>query len=114
MAVALERNSRGLRQQSRALHLAYEERRYSYTSLGAGKGAVFRGDHGPEISLVPGAHGNRAGVVSLGRASDSADAMDLDLALVFEEVETAALSLAGAAMLAPVRLINYNSREPVA
>lgn len=41
---------------SRALHLTYADRQFTYASLGAGKGAVLRGDHDSEICVTPGTH----------------------------------------------------------
>ncbi|MET7936466.1 hypothetical protein [Streptomyces sp. NPDC005322] len=112
-AVAMTRNSLGLRQSARALRLTYQDRTFSYRSLGPTKGAVLTGEN-VEIALGPGRHVRKAGLVTAVEVSGDVDALALALAIVFEEVETASLTLTGAALMAPVRLINHQGTEPTA
>lgn len=110
-SVAMERNLLGVRPKSRALQLDYQGRKFSYTYFGVGKGSELKSESG-RVTLTPGRHIRRTGVVTAGVASGSLDALSLALAVIFEEVDTSSLTLAGAASMVPIRLITYNSSEP--
>ncbi|MGC5564977.1 hypothetical protein ACPYPG_19350 [Streptomyces sp. FR-108] len=101
-------NARALRKEDRALHIAYEGRKYLYSAEGLGKAKVLaRG--GIRITMEPGRFIPSAGTVRAGTATGPADAVDLAIAIVLEEVDTDVLTLGGAALSSPFALMQHFS-----
>lgn len=105
--VVMKRNPFGIRPKSRALQLEHRGRMFSYIYFGVGKGSELQGDS-VKVALNPGRHIRKTGVVTQGVVSGALDALTLALAVVFEEVDTSSLTLAGAASMMPIRFISYN------
>ncbi|WP_326656391.1 hypothetical protein [Streptomyces sp. NBC_00385] len=97
--VELAFNERAFRNSARALQLTFQGRAYAYTVTGAEKGSVLRRT-GMEISIIRGEGRGRKGRSSVGTIAGEADGIDLALAVIFEEVDTFALTSGGAAIAA--------------
>ncbi|CCK28244.1 hypothetical protein BN159_3865 [Streptomyces davaonensis JCM 4913] len=98
-------NSRAVRKEDRALHIAHEGREYVYSVEGLGKPRVLE-RAGVKIAMesgqfVPGADG----APSVGTATGPVDVVDLAVALVLEQVDTDALTLGGAIASSPFALM---------
>ncbi|TGB06024.1 hypothetical protein [Streptomyces sp. MZ04] len=109
-SVQLEFNSKAIRNTSRALKLSYQERLYEYIVTGFDKGAALRRP-GVLISLTRGKNTAGKGMSTFGTVSGEADAVDLALAVIFEEVDTQELTTSGAASEAVNRLLNPRANE---
>ncbi|MFF9211496.1 MULTISPECIES: hypothetical protein [unclassified Streptomyces] len=109
--VTLRRNARAFRKNARALKLEHRGRTRSYTSLGLGKGARLAHD-GVEITVVPGSpEAPRDRSRRTVTVSGPADAADLALALLFEAVDTSALTLGGTLATTPFTLVRPHPRN---
>ncbi|MFE2936573.1 MULTISPECIES: hypothetical protein [unclassified Streptomyces] len=98
-SVDLVFNRKALRNKSRALNLTHQGCTYEYTVTGSRKGSVLRRT-GAEITITRDKSKTGKGVSSFGTASGDVEAIDLALAVVFEEVETFDLTSLGAATTA--------------
>jgi hypothetical protein len=101
-------NPRALRKEDRALRIAYEGREYVYSAEGLGKAKVLERE-GLRVTIEPGQYIPQAGTASTGTATDSADVVDLAIAIVLEEVDTDVLTLGGAALSSPFALMQHFS-----
>ncbi|GHA49320.1 hypothetical protein GCM10010303_70810 [Streptomyces purpurascens] len=101
-------NPRALRKEDRALRIAYDGREYIYSAEGLGKAKVLARE-GIRVTIEPGPFIPQAGTVRAGTATGSADAVDLALAIVLEEVDTDVLTLGGAALSSPFALMQHFS-----
>ncbi|MFF9097231.1 hypothetical protein ACF1AX_29425 [Streptomyces sp. NPDC014802] len=106
--VRIDLRVKGVRKGSRWLDMWYLDRQYSYRSAGQGKEAVLT--RGPVTVTIDRAVG-RPGVERVGRADGGADATDLAIAIVFEQVDTACLTLTGALLAIPRNLLMGNGRD---
>jgi hypothetical protein len=102
--VEVSYNSRGISRVSRALHLRYEDRAYTYEVK---KGsAVELSRAGARVGLKNGKHLPPVGFHRLGSTKGAVDEVDLAIALVLEAVEIASLTLGGAIAISPFRLLS--------
>ncbi|WP_217140654.1 hypothetical protein [Streptomyces sp. AC627_RSS907] len=101
-------NARALRKEDRALRIAYEGREYVYSVEGLGKAKVLERE-GIRISMQPGQFVPSAGTGSTGTTTGPADAVDLAIAIVLEQVDTDVLTLSGAALSSPFALMQHLS-----
>ncbi|MER5598528.1 hypothetical protein [Streptomyces sp. NPDC002265] len=109
--VPLRHNSRGMTRHARALKLGYLDRSYTYTSTGYAKPSRLVRD-GVEITVGPGsAESPRDRGVRSGFAVGAVDSVDLAIALIFEAVDTSALTLGGALASAPFALMRPHPRN---
>ncbi|WP_431043779.1 hypothetical protein ACQUSR_19070 [Streptomyces sp. P1-3] len=106
--VALEHNVMGAKNTARALRFSHAGHAYTYTVLPRSKGAELRRD-GVRVLLEPvkGTGGRR---ITRGTVEGPAEAVDVALAVLFEEVDTGLLSLKGAAAHAPFHLLDRLAR----
>ncbi|MFE1295333.1 hypothetical protein [Streptomyces sp. NPDC058731] len=111
--VQLSFNDRAFRNSTRALRFSHMDRMYEYAVIGFGKGATLHRP-GVGITLTRGKSAARRGTSTLGAATGDFDALDLALALVFEEVDTAELTTVGAMSKTLDRILNPGSNEPSA
>jgi hypothetical protein len=109
--VKLDFNSKGLRNTSRALRLTYQGRRYEYVAARLAEGGTLTRT-GVLISLTRGKNSAGKGMSSFGAVTGEADAVDLALAILFEEVDTLELTTSGGVSAALNRLLNPRSNEP--
>ncbi|MGW3494268.1 hypothetical protein [Streptomyces sp. NPDC001020] len=109
----LDFNTKALRSAARALKLTYQGRSYEYSVAGFEKGATLRRSD-VLITLTRGKNSAGKGMSSFGTAIGDVDAVDLALAIVFEEVDTMELTPSGAVSGALNRLLNPRSNEPSA
>lgn len=105
-------NSRALRNKARALNITCGERSYEYSVTRLAKGATLSRP-GAEVAFTRGK--NPQGKWGcFGTVSGEADALDLALAIVFEDVDTVELTTTGHAAEAIHRFLNPRSNEPIA
>ncbi len=109
-SVELDFNKNALRNKSRALKLTHQGRTYEYAVTGNRKGAVLRRT-GAEITISREKSTTGKGVSSFGTASGNVEAIDLALAVVFEEVDTFDLTSFGAATTAFNRLVTPRTND---
>ncbi|WP_433891654.1 hypothetical protein [Streptomyces sp. CA-111067] len=103
--VEVSYNVHGVSRASRALHLRYEDRAYTYESKPGGEAVELRRD-GARIAMANGKHRRYVGFPRIGTAWDGVDEIDLAIALVLEAVEVSSLSLGGVIAITPWRLLN--------
>ncbi|MFH8368631.1 hypothetical protein [Streptomyces sp. NPDC018031] len=109
VAVPLKLNLLGAKKTQRALRFAHRNRSYTYSLLPKGRreGAELRRD---QVCVRMEYFKNRKGLRTTrgtrGTISGTADALDVALAVLFEQVDTNLLSLAGAAATAPFHLMD--------
>lgn len=101
-------NARALRKNDRALRIAYEGREYVYSVVGLGKAKVLAGD-GIRITTESGQYIPSSGTPRTTTVTGPADAVDLAIAIVLEEVDTDVLTLSGAALSSPFALLHHFS-----
>ncbi len=101
-------NTRALRKKDRALRIAYEGRAYVYSVEDLGRVRVLERE-GVRVSIEPGRYVPPATTFSAGTATGPADAVDLAIAIVLEEVDTDVLTLGGAALSSPFALMQHLS-----
>ncbi|MFF8094536.1 hypothetical protein [Streptomyces sp. NPDC016675] len=101
-------NPRALRKEDRALRIAYEGREYVYSVEGLGKAKVLERE-GVRVSMQPGRFVPSTGTGTTGTATGPADAVDLAIAIVLEQVDTDVLTLGGAALSSPFALMQHFS-----
>ncbi|MEV0981301.1 hypothetical protein [Streptomyces sp. NPDC049915] len=106
--VRIDLRVKGVRKGSRWLDMWYLDRQYTYRSAGQGKEAVL--SRGPVTITIDRAVG-KPGVERMGRAEGGADATDLAIAIVFEQVDTACLTLTGALLAIPKGFLMGNGRD---
>ncbi|MFR9795397.1 hypothetical protein ACL02U_05720 [Streptomyces sp. MS06] len=106
--VRIDLRVKGVRKGSRRLDMWYLDRQYTYRSGGSGREAVL--SRGPVRVTIDGVTG-KAGVERSGSAEGGADATDLAVAIVFEQVDTACLTLSGALLAIPRNLLMGNGRD---
>ncbi|MCX4882818.1 MULTISPECIES: hypothetical protein [unclassified Streptomyces] len=112
-SVGLTFNSKGFRNASRALRLVYQERSYEYVAAKLERGGTLARS-GVVVSITRGKNTAGKGTSSFGVVTGEADAVDLALAILFEEVDTLELTTSGAVSSAVNRLLNPRSNEPSA
>ncbi|MFJ8947696.1 hypothetical protein ACIRG4_31380 [Streptomyces sp. NPDC102395] len=103
-------NSKGIRNSQRALSLTVEGRLYEYVAANLEKGGILTRP-GVSVSLRRGKSSTGKGSSSLGTAVGEVDAVDLALAVIFEEVDTLELTTSGAMSDAINRLLNPGRNE---
>lgn len=109
--VRLSFNPRGIKRSSRALKLSYQDRSYTYTSLGFAKPAQLARD-GLEITISPGSEESpRDFSLRSGKIVGVADSVDLAIATIFEVVDTAVLTLGGAIATAPFTMMRPHPKN---
>ncbi len=101
-------NARALRKKDRVLRIAYEGREYTYSVEDLGMTGVLERE-GVRVSIEPGRYVPPATRFTAGTAAGPADAVDLAIAIVLEEVDTDVLTLGGAALSSPFALMQYFS-----
>lgn len=106
--VRIDLRVKGVRKGSRWLDMSYLDRQYTYRSAGEGKEAVL--SRGPVSVTIDRAVG-KPGVERTGRAEGGADATDLAVAIVLEQVDTACLTLTGALLAIPRNFLMGNGRD---
>ncbi|MEU6380035.1 hypothetical protein [Streptomyces sp. NPDC046909] len=106
--VRIDLRVKGVRKGSRWLDIRHLDRAYTYRSAGEGKEAVL--SRGPVSVRIDRAVG-KPGVERAGAAEGGADATDLAIALVFEQVDTASLTLTGALLAIPRNFLMGNGRD---
>ncbi|MFH8500280.1 hypothetical protein [Streptomyces coeruleorubidus] len=97
-------NARALRKEDRALRIVYEGREYVYSSEEWGSVKVLERE-GVRVSIEPGRHVPPTTTCRAGTATGPADAVDLAIAIVLEEVDTEVLTLGGAVLSSPFALM---------
>ncbi|MET4659803.1 hypothetical protein ABID80_003523 [Streptomyces sp. PvP037] len=98
-------NARALRKEDRALRIAYEGRKYVYSTEGLGRAKVLERE-GVRVRMEPGQFDPSAGGARRsGTATGPVDAVDLAIAILLEEVDTDVLTLTGAALSSPFALM---------
>ncbi|NUP66658.1 MAG: hypothetical protein HOW71_31300 [Nonomuraea sp.] len=97
-------NVLGLRRESRALHVSLADRTYTYASTGDKQAVELRRAEA-RVTFRDGAHVRRAGYRRIGTVTGPVDATDLAVALVFERVDVAWLSVGGVLRTAPFRML---------
>ncbi|MFJ2818337.1 MULTISPECIES: hypothetical protein [unclassified Streptomyces] len=112
-SVHLDFNAKGLTNTARALRIAYQDRTYEYVAESPGGGGTLTRP-GVTITVTRRKNTVGKGMSSLGSVTGAADAVDLALAVLFEEVDTVELTISGAVSGALGRLLNPRSNEPVA
>ncbi|MEL3944808.1 MULTISPECIES: hypothetical protein [Streptomyces] len=105
-------NSKAFRNKARALRIDCGERSYEYVVTRLAKGATLSRP-GIEISFTRGKNAQGKWGCQ-GTVSGEADALDLALAIVFEDVDTMELTTTGHATEAIHRFLNPRSNEPIA
>ncbi|MFE5397353.1 hypothetical protein ACFQ9U_22700 [Streptomyces sp. NPDC056568] len=108
--VELHFNARALRSRSRALHLAHQGRAWTYTVSDHGRNATLEGQD-VRILLRSGKSSAGKGTSSYGTVEGEADGVDLALAVIFEEVQTTALTSSGVVASALNRILTPRSTE---
>ncbi|MFJ7626589.1 hypothetical protein ACIQZN_08880 [Streptomyces sp. NPDC097595] len=108
--VDLSFNRNALRNKSRALQLTHQGRAYAYIVTGNRKGAVLR-RAGADITIAREKSTSGRGLNSVGTATGDVDAVDLALAVVFEEVDTFDLTSFGAATTAFNRIVTPRTHD---
>ncbi|MFD4761401.1 hypothetical protein ACFWOJ_21740 [Streptomyces sp. NPDC058439] len=103
--VELNFNKRAFRNKARALKLTYQERSFEYTVTGVGKGGILCRP-GVKINIARTKNPTGKGISSFGTVTGEPDAIDLALAIVFEEVDTFDLTSSGAAAAALNKIYN--------
>jgi hypothetical protein len=98
-------NWRGIRRASRALHLRYEDRAYTYAAKGTRQGVELSRD-GAKVTLKNGTFVSGVGFHRVGSTQGAVDQVDLAIALVLEAVDVESLTLGGAISGAPFKLLN--------
>jgi hypothetical protein len=88
--------------------VAYEGREYVYSVEDLGMTGVLERE-GVRVSIEPGRYVPPATRFTAGTATGPADAVDLAIAIVLEEVDTDVLTLGGAALSSPLALMQYFS-----
>ncbi|MFJ9540569.1 hypothetical protein ACIRPX_25295 [Streptomyces sp. NPDC101225] len=111
--VQLDFNIKGIRNTSRALRLTYRERSYEYVAAKLERGGKLARS-GVLISITRRRNNKSKGPSSHGVVTGEADAVDLALAILLEEVDTLELTTSGAVSGALNRLLNPRSNEPSA
>jgi hypothetical protein len=109
-SVQLNFNGKGFRNVSRALKLTHQERSYEYVAARLERGGTLARP-GVLISITRGKNTAGKGTSSFGVVTGAADAVDLALAILFEEVDTLELTTSGAVSGALNRLLNPRSNE---
>ncbi|MCX4882786.1 hypothetical protein [Streptomyces sp. NBC_00847] len=108
ISVRIDLRVKGVRKGSRWLDIWYLDRQYTYRSAGQGKEAVLsRGSVSVTIDRAVG----KPGVERVGKAVGGADGTDLAIAIVFEQVDTACLTLSGALLAIPRNFLLGNGRD---
>ncbi|MDL2077660.1 hypothetical protein QNN03_14565 [Streptomyces sp. GXMU-J15] len=103
--VELDFNKHAFRAKARALKLAHQGRTYEYVATGANKGGTLRGS-AVEITTTRNKNPTGKGVSTFGSATGEVDAIDLALAILFEEVDTFDLTSFGATATALNKIRN--------
>ncbi|WP_244328903.1 hypothetical protein [Streptomyces marokkonensis] len=103
-------NSRAVRKKDRTLRIGHQGRQYIYSIESLGMKRILERE-GVRVSIGPGRHVPPATTYSAGTATGPVDALDLAIAIVLEEVDTDALTLAGTALSAPFALLQRWSDE---
>ncbi|KUF17561.1 hypothetical protein [Streptomyces silvensis] len=93
--VRLHFDDKAYRTTARALHLDYQDRSYEYVVTRARKSASLSRP-GVTVSLTRGPSPAKKGMSSFGSVTGEADAVDLALAVAFEEIDTGELTAGGA------------------
>jgi hypothetical protein len=106
--VRIDLRVKGVRKGSRWLDMWYLDRQYTYRSAGQGKDAVL--SRGP-VTVTIGRAVGKSEVERVGQVEGSADATDLAIAIIFEQVDTACLTLAGALLSIPRNFLLGNGRD---
>lgn len=107
VAVTLKYNSFGIRRASRALHITYANRDYTYTYTTSMDIELRR--EGARVAIKRGRFVQGVGRYRTGSVHGAVDEVDLAIAIVFEAVDTDSLSLGTALASAPFR----GGAEPV-
>ncbi|MFJ5776537.1 hypothetical protein [Streptomyces sp. NPDC093094] len=108
VTVDLDFNMRAFRARARALKLTYHERAYEYVVTRAKKVGTLR-RAGAEITTTRAKNPTGKGFSTFGSAAGEVDAIDLALAIVFDEVDTFDLTALGATASALNRVRNLAS-----
>ncbi|MFG2968555.1 hypothetical protein ACGFZS_35345 [Streptomyces sp. NPDC048288] len=105
-------NTKAFRNASRALHITCErERSYEYVAARLGMGGTLTRP-GVLVSLTRDKNPTGKGMSSFGTVTGEADALDVALAVLFEEVETLELTASGAVSGVVQRILYSGSNEP--
>lgn len=107
VAGTLKYNAFGIRRASRALHIGYADRHYTYTYTKSM--AIELRREGAHVAIKRGRFVPGVGRYRAGSAQGAVDEIDLAIAIVFEAVDTDSLSLGTALASAPFR----GGTEPV-
>ncbi|WP_428935162.1 hypothetical protein [Streptomyces sp. ACT015] len=103
--VEMDLRGKGVRKGSRWLELRFGERHYKYTSFGYMRQARLTRDEVTVTLDTPDWKKGEGGPVRYGKVEGEADATDLAIALVLEEVDKYALTATGALMSIPSRVL---------
>ncbi|GGL73458.1 hypothetical protein GCM10010129_16360 [Streptomyces fumigatiscleroticus] len=108
--VDMDLKVQGIRKGSRWLEMTYRDRRFSYTSFGPLKEAQLK-RKGVTVTLDRGRYISKIGATRIGRVEGEADATDLAIAIVLEEVDRSALTTGGAIMAIPMNFLFGRGRD---
>ncbi|MPY30725.1 hypothetical protein FNH09_05165 [Streptomyces adustus] len=108
--VQLAFNDKAFRNTSRALTFSYHDRSYRYTVIGFEKGSKLSRP-GVLITVTRGNSTLRKGMSSFGAVTGDADALDVALALIFEEINTTELTTSGLVSDVLNRILNPRADE---
>ncbi|MFG2949092.1 hypothetical protein [Streptomyces adustus] len=100
----------GVRKGSRWLEMTYRERSYTYTSYGPMKQARLKRE-GVTVTIDRGRYISKVGGTRVGKAEGEADATDLAIAIVLEEVDRSALTTSGALLAIPANFLFGRGRD---
>ncbi|MFE3151212.1 hypothetical protein ACFXJ6_31850 [Streptomyces sp. NPDC059218] len=110
--VEMSFKSRAFRKKDRVLRLSWLDRTYDYTVTGANKGSILRRP-GVEVSIERKKNSSGKGLSSWGTATGESDAIDLALAIIFEEVDTMDLTTYAATLEVINKAITPRRHEPM-
>ncbi|MFD7873048.1 hypothetical protein ACFV5G_02775 [Streptomyces sp. NPDC059766] len=108
--VQMDLKVKGVRKGSRRLEMTYRERSYTYTSFGPMKQAQLKRD-GVTVTIDRGRYIPKVGGTRAGKAEGEADATDLAIAIVLEEVDRSALTTGGALLAIPANFLFGRGRD---
>ncbi|WP_331765841.1 hypothetical protein [Embleya sp. NBC_00896] len=108
--VAIDLRVRGIRKGSRWLDITHQDRHYKYTSTGNYREAELRRD-GVRITIGRGRHIRSIGHTRAGKAEGAVDPTDLAIAIVLEAANTEALTLGGALLAIPRKILFESGSE---
>ncbi|MGW2823262.1 hypothetical protein ACWC24_20075 [Streptomyces sp. NPDC001443] len=103
-------NSKAIRNTSRALRFSHHGRSYEYSVIGFDKGSTLSRP-GVIVTVTRGISTTGKGMSSFGAVTGNADAVDLGLSLIFEEINTTELTTSGLVSDVLNRILNPRADE---